>query len=150
MTFIDTFEQWPRSTPGRAMVAGLGLGALGGAVVGALSLLGDEGFSLAAALFYGGLFGCFFGVIAGGLTGAVAGVSATALTRAGPWPARVALALSSGVFIGLTGWLTWPPQAWASPAVMTAGVGVVAAVIGWAVAPWCLQPRTQHHASPTR
>ena len=150
MTFIDTFEEWPRSTLGRAMVAGLGVGALGGAVVGTLSLLGDEGFSLAGALFYGGLFGGLFGVIAGGLTGAVAGALATALTRAGPRPARVALVLTSGVLIGLTGWLTWPPQAWASRAVMTIAVGAAAAAIGWAVAPWCLEPRTQPKAPPIR
>lgn len=146
MTFIDTFEEWPRSTLGRAMVAGLGLGA----VVGALALLGDEGFSLAGALVYVGLFDCLFGVIAGGLTGAIAGALATALTRAGIRPARVALALTSGVLIGLTGWLTWPPQAWASRAVMTVGVGAVAATIAWAVAPWCLAPRTPTEASPTR
>ena len=150
MTFIDTFEQWPRCTPARAVVAGAGFGVLGGAVVDSLSLLGDEGFSLAGALFYGGLFGGPFGVIAGGLTGAVASALATALTRAGPLPARVALALTSGVLIGLTGWLTRPAQAWASPAVLTTAVGASAATTGWAVAPWCLAPTTQPDASPTR
>ena len=85
---VDTFEERPRSTPGRTVVAGLGCGALGGAVVGALSLIGDEGFPLASALFHGGVFGCLVGVVVGGLTGAVAGALAAPLTRTRPRAAR--------------------------------------------------------------
>ena len=147
---VDTFEEWPRSTPGRTVVAGLGCGALGGAVVGALSLLGEEGFPLASALFHGGVFGCLVGVVVGGLTGAVAGALAAPLTRTRPRAARAALVLTCGALIGWAGWFTWPPQAWASRAAMTIGVGATAAAVAWVVGPWCLAPRTRPGASSTR
>ena len=142
MRFVDSFEEWPRTTPGRSTAVGLSAGALGGAVVGALYLLGDEGFFLAGALFYGSVVGCFIGVIAGGLAGAVAGGLASLLTRAGRRPARVGLALFAAGFMGLTAWLVSPPASGADEIAMIVGTVVVAAVLAWVTAPWCLSPRT--------
>lgn len=150
MTFYDSDREWPRSTLGRAVVAGLGAGALGGAIMGFLSLLGDEGFYLAGAVLIGGLFGCFFGVIAGGLTGVVAGGVASLLARAGPLPARVALALISGVLIAVTAWFTWDPQGWAGRVVVSVGVGAIGTGIAWVLGPWCLAPTVQVPGSRTR
>jgi len=150
MTFYDSYQEWPRSTPGRAMAAGLGAGALGGAVVGFLSLLGDEGFYVVGALLVGVLFGCPLGAIAGGLTGVLAGGAAGLLVRAGQFPARVALALISGVLIAVTGWFTWDPQAGAGRVVASVVAGAVAAGIAWALGSWCLAPTSQMPRSKAR
>lgn len=150
MTSYDSYQEWPRTTLGRAMVAGLGAGALGGAVMGFLSLLGDEGFYLTGALLIGGLFGCLFGVIAGGLTGAVAGGVASLLARAGPLPARVALALSCGALIAVTAWFTWDPEGRPGQIVVSVVVGATAAGIAWALGPWCLTPTSQGPGSRDR
>jgi H+/Cl- antiporter ClcA len=150
MTFDDSYQAWPRSTPGRATVAGLGAGALGGAAVGFLSLLGDKGFHLPGALLTGGLFGCLVGAVAGGLAGAVAGGVAGLLARAGHGPARVALAFVCGVLVAVAAWFTWDPEGWAGRVVASVVVGAIAAATAWALAPWCLAPAVEEPEAEIR
>lgn len=143
MTFLDSYQEWPRSTPGRAMVVGLGAGALGGAVVGFSSLFGGEGFSLSGAVVLGGSFGGLVGLVAGGLAGVVAGGVAGLLARTGQVPARVALALICGVLMSLTAWFTWNAQTSTEQVVVSIVVGATAAGTAWAWGPWCLVPTRQ-------
>ncbi|GAA0314807.1 hypothetical protein [Kineococcus aurantiacus] len=135
-----TKDEYRRRWAGIARTATVGalVGAVGGAIVGASSLLGDEGFSTGASLIFGGGFGAVLGALFGVGTGAVGGCLAVHVVRRHAGLARVLLTLSSGVLIALaTVWSLGPDAAQLGWVVLAAAVASTAA---WFCAPWCLRP----------
>ncbi|WP_432540684.1 hypothetical protein [Kineococcus sp. SYSU DK002] len=131
----------------RTAAAGTVLGAAGGAVTGTWTLLGDEGFSTGAAVFFGTGLGALVGAVLGVFSGAVAGCLAVHLAPRHALLARVAPALCCGVLIGLAAAGGLPPGAhrpgWAAVA------GGVAAAAAWSCTPWCLRSRPLPVPPPT-
>jgi hypothetical protein len=130
------------SSTGRTAAAGTGLGAAGGAITGALSLLGDDALSTGSALafgvFYGVPFGALLGTASGLVSGAVGGCLAMHVVRRHAVLARAVLTLWCALSIAVAAAWSLPP----GPVhlVGTVLAGAVAAAAAWVRAPWCFRP----------
>jgi len=118
------------------------LGIAGGAVTGALALLGDEELSteseLGIGLFYRASFGALFGAAFGLVSGTVGGCLAVHLVRQHVVLARAVLAVCCGALIAAAAaWSLPPGPVHLVGAVLAAAAAVAAA---WFVAPWCFRP----------
>ena len=136
----DRRQRWVSTA--RTALAGAVLGSTGGAITGALSLLGDEvwtlGESLAIGLVYGAPFGALLGAAFGVVSGAVGGCLAMHVVRRHGVLARALLAVCCVVLIAAA-------AAWTLPPGLTRAVGTVlaaaaAGVAAWLAAPWCFRP----------
>ncbi len=148
---VDRYERARRWTgTARTATAGALLGAVGGAVTGALALLGDElistGGALAIGIVYGIPFGALFGAAFGVFSGAAGGCLAMHVVRRHALLARVLLAVSSGAFIAAA-------AAWRLPGPIqvlgTVLAGSIATAAAWASAPWCFRPLLSAGSAPT-
>lgn len=130
------------SSTGRTVAAGVCLGAAGGAIMGALSLLGDDilstGSALALGVTYGVPFGALLGAAFGLVSGAVGGCLAMHVVRRHALLARMVLTLCCALLIALAPHWSLPP----GPVhlVGTVLAGAVAAAAAWLSAPWCFRP----------
>ncbi|NAZ74327.1 hypothetical protein GTQ99_02660 [Kineococcus sp. T13] len=136
MTKDENRRRWAGTA--RTATAGALVGAIGGAVAGTTSLLGDGGFSTGAAVVFGGGFGAVFGALFGVATGAVGGCLAVHVVRRRIRLARTLLAVCSGVLIALaTAWSLGPEVDQLGWIVLA---GAIASTAAWLCAPWCLRP----------
>ncbi|WP_432510964.1 hypothetical protein [Kineococcus sp. SYSU DK001] len=135
----EHLQRW-RST-GRTALAGAALGSAGGAVTGALALLGDEVWGPAEALTVGVIDGAPFGAVLGAafgvVSGALGGCLAMHVVRRHSLLARMLLALCCAVLIATA-------AAWSLPeptrTVGTLLAAAAAAAVSWVSAPWCFRP----------
>ena len=136
MTEDEHRRRWAGTS--RTAAVGTVLGAVGGAVVGTSTLLGDAAFSTGAAAVFGGGFGAVLGAVFGVGSGAVGGCLAVHLARRHALFARVVLALCTGVLIGVAARWSLPPGTHLlERSALAAGVAAAAA---WVSAPWCWRP----------
>ncbi|NIZ90285.1 hypothetical protein [Kineococcus rubinsiae] len=126
----------------RTALAGTLLGTVGGAVTGALALVGDPelstGSELALGVFYGAPFGALFGAASGLVSGTVGGCLAVHLVREHVVLARAVLAVCCGALIAAASAWSLPPGPVHLVGTVLATAAAVAAA--WLSASWCFRP----------
>jgi len=126
----------------RTALAGTLLGIAGGAVTGALALLGDDelstGSELALGVFYGAPLGALLGAAFGLVSGTVGGCLAVHLVRQHVVLARAVLAVCCGALIAAAAAWSLPPGSVHLVGTVLATAAAMAAA--WGSAPWCFRP----------